>query len=235
MWLPETWFVLEGWSISWRKCQSSHNPLAFIAALSSRFKFTSPRIRPGKDAQKKKKDHNIRTTPDTLYLRVCVWIFIKNRFTQTTIKQLCVCLNVSQAQACRDKKKKNDRANKTNHQQQFEFVMVGVPVTELEAGLACRAMSGWEELWLWRTCICWALDIPCRPLSTWLGEASKGCWEGAEAAGRCGGLIFSAISCSLILLIKTRLSSWQQGNDICDKRTAIISSVSVSLWRNGSL
>lgn len=50
--LPETWFVLDGWSMSWRRCQSSHNPLAFIAALSSRFKFTSPRIRPGKDAKK---------------------------------------------------------------------------------------------------------------------------------------------------------------------------------------
>lgn len=43
---PETWFVLEGWSMSWRRCQSSHRPLAFRAALSSKFKFTSPRIRP---------------------------------------------------------------------------------------------------------------------------------------------------------------------------------------------
>lgn len=45
--LPDRWFVL-GWSIIWRKCQSSHNPLAFKAVLSSRFKFTSPRIRPVK-------------------------------------------------------------------------------------------------------------------------------------------------------------------------------------------
>lgn len=102
----------------------------------------------------------------------------------------------------------------------------GVPVTELEAGRACKAISGWDVLWLWRTCICWALDIPCWLPSAWLGGASEGCWEGAEAVGRCGGLIFSAISCSLILLIKTRLSSWQPGNNICDKRTAI-SSVSV--------
>lgn len=108
-------------------------------------------------------------------------------------------------------------------------------MTELEVGRACKAMSGWDELWLWRTCICWALVIPCCPLSTWPGGASKGCWDGAEAAGRWGGLIFSAISCSLILLIKTRLSSWQPGNNICDKRTDTVSSVSVSSSHHGSL
>lgn len=110
----------------------------------------------------------------------------------------------------------------------------GVPVTELEAGRACRAMSGWDGLWLWRTCIWWALDITCCPPSAWLWGASKGCWEGTVVGGRWGVLIFSAISCSLILLIKTRLSSWQPGNNICDKRT-VISSVTVSLWHDGSL
>lgn len=44
---PETWLDLEGWSISWRRCQSSQSPRALMAALSSRFKFTSPRMRPG--------------------------------------------------------------------------------------------------------------------------------------------------------------------------------------------
>lgn len=94
-------------------------------------------------------------------------------------------------------------------------------------------MSGWDGTWPWRTGICWALDIPCWTLSAWLGGATMGCWEGAEAVGRWGGLIFSAISCSLILLIKTRLSSWQPENNICDKRTAI-SSASVTLWGEGS-
>lgn len=50
--LPDRWFVLEGWSMIWRKCQSSHNPLAFRAVLSSRFTFSSPRIRPVRDVQK---------------------------------------------------------------------------------------------------------------------------------------------------------------------------------------
>lgn len=54
---PETWLVLEGCSMSWRRCQSSHNPLAFIAALSSRFKFTSPKIRPKKKTNQKKDTH----------------------------------------------------------------------------------------------------------------------------------------------------------------------------------
>lgn len=88
------------------------------------------------------------------------------------------------------------------------FIMK-TPVTELEAGRACRATSGWDGMWPWRTGSCWVLAIPCWMASTWLGEADPGCWEGAEAVGRWGALIFSAINCSLILLIKTRLSSWQ--------------------------
>lgn len=44
---PETWLDLDGWSISWRRCQSSQRPRALMAALSSRFRFTSPRMRPG--------------------------------------------------------------------------------------------------------------------------------------------------------------------------------------------
>lgn len=108
-----------------------------------------------------------------------------------------------------------------------------VPVTELEAGRAWRAMSGGDGLWLCRTCIWCVLDMACWPPSAWIGGASRGCWEGAEAAGRCCGRIFSAISCSLILLIKTRLSSWQPGTSICDKRTAI-SSVRVTSRGDGS-
>lgn len=47
------------------------------------------------------------------------------------------------------------------------------------------------------------------PLSAGEGGTRRGCWEATEVGGKCGGRIFSAISCSLILLIRTRLSSWQ--------------------------
>lgn len=114
------------------------------------------------------------------------------------------------------------------------LVRVWVPVTEPELERGCTATSGWDGLWLWRTGICWPLDIPCWTPSAWLEGASRGCWEGAEAVGRWGGRIFSAISCSLILLIKTRLSSWQPENNVCDKRTAI-SSVGVTVGGDGSL
>lgn len=46
-------------------------------------------------------------------------------------------------------------------------------------------------------------------LSAGEGGTRRGCWEATEVGGKCGGRIFSAISCSLILLIRTRLSSWQ--------------------------
>lgn len=88
----------------------------------------------------------------------------------------------------------------------------GLPATVLEAGRACRAMSGWEVLCTWSPGICWSLgvDILCCPPSVDVGGTSKGCWEGTEVGGRCGGLIFSAMSCSLILLISTRLSNWEK-------------------------
>lgn len=45
-------------------------------------------------------------------------------------------------------------------------------------------------------------------LSAGEGGTRRGCWEATEVGGRWGGRIFSAINCSLILLIRTRLSSW---------------------------
>lgn len=45
-------------------------------------------------------------------------------------------------------------------------------------------------------------------LSAGEGGTRRGCWEATEVGGKWGGRIFSAINCSLILLIKTRLSSW---------------------------
>lgn len=45
-------------------------------------------------------------------------------------------------------------------------------------------------------------------LSAGEGGTRRGCWEATEVGGKCGGRIFSAINCSLILLIRTRLSSW---------------------------
>lgn len=113
--------------------------------------------------------------------------------------------------------------------------IVGVPVTELEAGRACRAMSGCDGLGLCSPDPCWALDIPCWLPSAWPDEDIRGCWEAAETAGRCGGRIFSAISCSLILLIKTRLSSWQPETTISDRRTVIISSISDTSQGSGAL
>ncbi len=153
--VPDRWFALDGWSMICRKCQSSHNPLALIAVLSSRFKFTSPRIRPA--------------------------------YIMCTVSSM----HVSQwADLC--------------------YAVENVPATVLEAGRACRAMSGWVVLWEWRPGICCSLgvDILCCPPSVVVGGNSKGCWEGTEVGGRCGGLIFSAMSCSLILLISMRLSNW---------------------------
>ncbi len=156
--VPDRWFTLDGWSMICRKCQSSHNPLALIAVLSSRFKFTSPRIRPA----------HIMCTVSSMH--VSQWA------------DLC-------------------------------YAAENVPATVLEAGRACRAMSGWVVLWAWRPGICCSLgvDILCCPPSVVVGGTSKGCWDGTEVGGRCGGLIFSAMSCSLILLISTRLSNWGKG------------------------
>lgn len=89
-----------------------------------------------------------------------------------------------------------------------------LPGPELEAGRACRAISGCPEpCWWWPcTCCAWGFgtDMPCWALPS--GDevgTSKDCWEGVEVGGKCRGLIFSAISCSLILLMSTRLSSWK--------------------------
>lgn len=88
---------------------------------------------------------------------------------------------------------------------------VWVPVTVLVAGRACRATSGWGTACGCRPGTCCSLG---RDMMDWLlsageGGTRRGCWEATEVGGRCGGRIFSAISCSLILLIRTRLSSCQ--------------------------
>lgn len=92
--------------------------------------------------------------------------------------------------------------------------MKSVPGPELEAGRACRAISGCPEPcgcgWWPGTCCGFGTDKPCWALPS--GEevgTSKGCCEGVEVGGRWRGRIFSAISCSLILLMSTRLSSWK--------------------------
>lgn len=84
-----------------------------------------------------------------------------------------------------------------------------VPGTLLEAGRACRATSGWVELWACRlgTCCSLGIGIMCCAASEGCEATSSVCWEGTVVGGKCAGLIFSAISCSLILSISTRLSS----------------------------
>lgn len=91
----------------------------------------------------------------------------------------------------------------------YKLVMLSLPAMVLDAGRACRAMSGWEELWAWRPCTCCSLgmDMTCCPTSDGWEATSRVCWEGMVVGGKCGGLIFSAISCSLILSIRTRLSN----------------------------
>ncbi len=86
---------------------------------------------------------------------------------------------------------------------------LSVPAMVLDAERACRAMSGWEELWAWRpgSCCSLGIDITCCPPSEGGEATSRVCWEGTVVGGKCGGLIFSAISCSFILSIRTRLSS----------------------------
>lgn len=90
-----------------------------------------------------------------------------------------------------------------------------VPGPELEAGRACRAMSGCPEPcgcgWWPGTCCGWGFGtcIPCWALPSGDEVGTSSCWEGVEVGGRCRGRIFSAISCSLILLMRTRLSSWK--------------------------
>ncbi len=86
---------------------------------------------------------------------------------------------------------------------------LSVPAMVLDAERACRAMSDWEELWAWRpgSCCSLGIDITCCPPSEGGEDTSRVCWEGRVVGGKCRGLIFSAISCSLILSIRTRLSS----------------------------
>lgn len=75
-------------------------------------------------------------------------------------------------------------------------------------------MSGCDWLWEWSDEACWSLgaDIACWPPSDGEPGTSKGSWEGTEVGGRCGGRIFSAMSCSFILLISTMLSSCRSTN-----------------------
>lgn len=90
-----------------------------------------------------------------------------------------------------------------------------VPGPELEAGRACRVMSGCPEPcgcgWWPGTCCGWGFGtcMPCWALPSGDEVGTSSCWEGVEVGGRCRGRIFSAISCSLILLMRTRLSSWK--------------------------
>lgn len=71
---PETWLDLEGWSISWRRCQSSQSPRALMAALSSRFKFTSPRMRPGSTYKIHTSSRvHLKTTFDMRFISARTW------------------------------------------------------------------------------------------------------------------------------------------------------------------
>lgn len=71
---PETWLDLEGWSISWRRCQSSQSPRALMAALSSRFKFTSPRMRPGSTYKIHTSSRvHLKTTFDMKFISARTW------------------------------------------------------------------------------------------------------------------------------------------------------------------
>lgn len=91
---------------------------------------------------------------------------------------------------------------------------LSVPAMVLDAGRACRAMSGWEELW---ACCSLGRDIKCCPTSVGGEATSRVCWEGTVVGGKCEGLIFSAISCSLILSIRTRLSNCKKSSGKFDR------------------
>lgn len=84
-----------------------------------------------------------------------------------------------------------------------------LPVTVLVAGRACSATSGCGTACGCSpgTCCSLGSDMTAWLLSAGAGGTSSGCCEEADVGGRWGGRIFSAISCSLILLIRTRLSS----------------------------
>ncbi|KAJ0023830.1 hypothetical protein NQD34_003729 [Periophthalmus magnuspinnatus] len=115
------------------KCQSSHNPLAFMADLSSRFKFTSPRIRPGKNAQ-------YHFNPEGLDVAVTCLAYL------LWLGNSAICSKSSPGQT---------------NAQLISRSPGTVPVTELEAGRACRAMSGWGGPWPgWGGGNVWFLDVP---------------------------------------------------------------------------